>query len=224
MCDYTYRNGERCRLKPLEGSKYCPLHIPFEEGERLLGREELAQIKYFEGVYLYTIRIEEFKAKKPLVFRDSQIGTLFLHSLEVQGITLYDCRIERVILVGGQVETLFIRDSEVFGLNVIGLEFHNSIVVSNSTVRYVMMNSLRFVRQGEGEETNYERRDMLGRIELSDLRKVRKIAFNSSYPLVQKLLEEYGVEEKEVRRKVINVSQLLIRNVEFDWLPDSGEE
>lgn len=28
MCEYTYENGKKCRLKPLEGSKYCALHIP----------------------------------------------------------------------------------------------------------------------------------------------------------------------------------------------------
>lgn len=44
MCEYTYENGKRCRLKPLDGSKYCPLHIPREEGEALYG-EKIRGIK-----------------------------------------------------------------------------------------------------------------------------------------------------------------------------------
>ncbi|NJE79655.1 two pore domain potassium channel family protein, partial [Thermococcus sp. GR4] len=44
MCEYTYESGKRCRLKSLEGSKYCALHISYDEGERLFG-EDIKRIK-----------------------------------------------------------------------------------------------------------------------------------------------------------------------------------
>ncbi|GAB6135391.1 hypothetical protein JCM16307_09400 [Thermococcus prieurii] len=45
MCEYTYSDGSKCCEKPLEGSKYCALHIGFEEGERFFGREKLEELK-----------------------------------------------------------------------------------------------------------------------------------------------------------------------------------
>lgn len=44
MCEYTYPNGQKCKRKPLKGSKYCSLHIPFEEGELLYG-DKIREIK-----------------------------------------------------------------------------------------------------------------------------------------------------------------------------------
>lgn len=44
MCEYIYENGKKCRLKLLEGLKYCVFYIFREEGEVVYG-ERLKEIK-----------------------------------------------------------------------------------------------------------------------------------------------------------------------------------
>ncbi|AFL94702.1 hypothetical protein CL1_0494 [Thermococcus cleftensis] len=229
MCEYTYENGKKCRLKPVEGSKYCPLHIPYDEGERLLG-EEIKRVKeeaflrrlksghtYFEGVYLYDVKIGDFIAEKPIVFKNSHVRAILFDSVRVPGITFYNSAVGRIVVFGSEVGTFTVHGSRVFGLNLLRVRFSNSVYVRNSRVSYVMINSTEHTGGTEEAERDYgERRIATGRIELSGLEGVRRIGINVRYPLMRKILEEHGIKPSESRERAVRASALTIRNVEFD--------
>ncbi|WP_297461487.1 potassium channel family protein [Thermococcus sp.] len=227
MCEYTYENGKKCRLKPVEGSKYCALHIPFEEGEKLLG-ERIKEIKeetfqrrlkqgqtYFEGIYLYETRIKDFKAENPLTFKNSTIKAILLDSVSVPGITFFNSQVGRIILFESDVGTFLLHGSTVFGLNLLRLRFSNSLFIRNSSIRYVMINSVEYSGEGENRDEYGERR-IVGRIELSGLRDVRRIGINVRYPLMRRILEEHGLKPSASPERSVKVSSMVIKEIEFD--------
>ncbi|WP_297536476.1 potassium channel family protein [Thermococcus sp.] len=229
MCEYTYENGQKCRLKPVEGSKYCPLHIPFEEGEKLLG-DKIGEVKaetfqrrlkvgqsYFEGVYLYDAVISEYKTEKILVFKNSQIKNLIIEDSEVKGLVLINSTVDRVILFQSKMEVVLVKNSSVFGLNILRVDFSSNISVRDSSVKYLMLNSTQYV--GENEEESYGGRSAKGLVEFSNLRDVRRIGVNVRYPLLRKILEGHGLTVSEAGRRAVRVHSLVIRNVSFDTAP-----
>ncbi|NPA47189.1 MAG: two pore domain potassium channel family protein [Thermococci archaeon] len=235
MCEFVYSNGRKCRLKPLEGSKYCPLHVPYDEGERIAG-DEIRNIKeetfrrriregqtYYEGVYLYSATVEDLKAAKPLVFKNSHVRELIVINPDLPSITLYGTTVERLIIVGGVVNTIFIKNSRVFGLSLVNVNFRESLHIRDSTVRYLMITGVQYRGEREkeaetGSEEEYgERGPIKGKLEISNLREVRRIGINSDYPLVRRILQENNL--KGIRRRSVRVGQLVMRNVEFDTAP-----
>ncbi len=228
MCEYVYENGQKCRLKPVEGSKYCPLHIPYDEAERLLGekagsiKEEafLRRLKaghtYFEGVYLYDVKISELKTEKPIVFKNSTIKTILFDSINAAGITFYNSQVGRIILFGSEIGTFLLHGSRVFGLNLLRVSFSNSIYIRDSSVRYVMINSTEYVGTGEKSEEEYGEKKALGRIELSNLSDVRRIGINVRYPLMRRILEEHGIKPATSSERSVKVTALVLRDIEFD--------
>ena len=234
MCEYTYENGMKCRLKPLNGSKYCALHIPREEGEALYG-DELKEIKreaferrlksgqsYFEGVDLYDVNIKNYESDKVLVFKNSRISNLILDGSSVKGLILINSKLERVVIFEAKLETILVKNSEVFGLNILRTDFSNHISVRDSRVRYLMINSTQYVSQGEKEKEENVYGDsekVLGTIELSGLTNVRKIGLNLRYPLLREILKEHGISFSERRMRTIRVRGLIIRDVSFDVSP-----
>ncbi|ASJ02620.1 potassium transporter Kef [Thermococcus profundus] len=233
MCEYVYANGKKCRLKPLEGSKFCPLHVPYEEGESLLG-DGIREIKrkkfeerlkagrsYFEGVYLYDAVVKDFNSEKAIVFKNSHVKTLIIEGSTLKGLIVVNSKIERVIIFETKVEMLFFKGSEIFGLNILRVDFTGHISIRDLEVRYLMINSTRYVRDGEGgeEEAYGEKKGIIGTIELSGLKNVRRIGINTRYPLLRKILEEHGVSVSENRERMVRVVSLILRDVSFDVSP-----
>ncbi len=229
MCEYTYENGQKCRLKPLEGSKYCPLHIPYEEGEKLFG-ERIKELKaqkfeerlkagqtYFEGVYLYDVRITGMKLEKPIVFKKSRIKTIIIDSVTTTGITFHDSHVGRIIVFDSEVGTFLLNRSTVFGLNLLRLRFSNAVYVRNSSVRYIMINSTEYTRNGGNREEEYGEKGSTGRMELSGLKDVRRIGINVSYPLLRRILQEHGLNVSTSKRSV-KATTLVLREIDFDRL------
>ncbi|WP_099209265.1 potassium channel family protein [Thermococcus henrietii] len=229
MCEYVYENGKKCRLKPVEGSRYCPLHIPYDEGESLLG-EGIKELKaetfkrrlkvgqsYFEGVYLYDVSIKDYRSERILVFKNSQIKSLVIEDSNFKGLVLLNSTVDRVILFQSKVEVILVKGSTVFGLNVLRVDFSSNISIRDSSVKYLMVNSTQYV--GEREEETYGGKSAKGLIELSNLRDVRRIGINSRYPLLRKILEEHGVNVSEAGRRMVKVRSLVIRDVSFDTAP-----
>ncbi|ALV62874.1 hypothetical protein ADU37_CDS11750 [Thermococcus sp. 2319x1] len=232
MCEYVFENGKKCGTKSLAGSKYCSLHIPLEEGELLYGgkireikekafkRKLERGVRYFEGVQLYEAKISNLTSDKPLIFKNSKIKTLIVENSELKGLSIFNCEIDKVILLASSIATLWVKDSVFFGFNILDIKFENSIYVRNSTVRYLMMNSVHHVEGtsiGEGEYG--EKETVYGRIEFSDLKNVRRIGVNSRYPLLKELLEEHGINLPGMSRKHVKAKIFLIKNVEFDPSP-----
>ncbi|ANF22924.1 potassium channel family protein [Thermococcus piezophilus] len=229
MCEYTYENSRKCRLKALEGSQYCALHIPYEEGERLFG-DEIRRIKeetflkrlksgqtYFEGVYLYEVTISDFRAKKPIVFKNSHVKTLLFDDVSIPGLTFYNSSAGRIVVFGSEVGTLLVHGSRIFGLNILRVKFSNSIYIKDSSVRYFMLNSTEYIGKAEkGEEEYGERKTATGRIELANLRDVRRIGINVRYPLMKRLLEEHGIKISSSAERTVKATALVLRNVQFD--------
>ncbi|MBO8174701.1 MAG: two pore domain potassium channel family protein [Thermococcus sp.] len=233
MCEYVYENGEKCKTKPLQGSQYCSLHIPYEEGELLYG-EKIKEIKkraflkklkrgvtYFEGVYLYDVRISNFKSNQTLVFKNSKIKTLIIDSSEIGGLTIYSSSIERIIIFETTLKTLMIAKSNIFGVNILRLKFSGSLYLKDSGIRYIMMNSFQYVKTEEkpSEEEYGERSKAYGRIELFNINGVRRIGINSRYPLLRQILEEHGIRVTEVSRKHARAEIFVISGVHFDENP-----
>lgn len=233
MCEYTYSNGRKCRLKPIGGSKFCPLHIPYEEGEKLLG-EEIKRVKaekfeerlkagqtYFEGVYLYDVNIKDFTSEKVLVFRNSTIRTLILDGSSVKGFIVVNSTIERAIIFNVKLETLLLKGSGVFGLNILRVDFSSHVSVRDSDVKYLMINSTRYTGgKTEGEEEAYgEKKEIVGAIEIARIRNVRKIGINMRYPLLRKILEEHGISISESHARMVGVRALILKDVSFDVSP-----
>ncbi|WP_456421068.1 potassium channel family protein [Thermococcus sp.] len=229
MCEYTYENGRKCRLKPVEGSKYCPLHIPYEEGERLLG-ENIKLLKdetfnkrikmgqnYYEGVYLYDVTIRDYRSERILVFKNSQIKSLVIEDSAFKGLILLNSTVDRLILFQSRIEVLLVKGSAVFGLNVLRVDFSSNISIRDSSVKYLMLNSTQYV--GEKEEETYGGKSAKGLVEFSNLRDVRRIGINARYPLLRKILEEHGVNVSETGRRTVKVRSLVIRDVSFDTAP-----
>ncbi|NJE75469.1 potassium channel family protein [Thermococcus sp. ES12] len=229
MCEYTYENGKKCRLKPIEGSAYCPLHIPYDEGEKLLG-DEIKRLKeeaflkrlragqtYFEGVYLYDVKVSDFKAEKPIVFKNSHIRTVLFDGVSAPGITFHNSTVGRLVVFESELGAFAVHGSRIFGLNLLRVRFSNSVYIRSSSVRYVMINSTEYTGGGEGDEREYgERRTATGRIELSDLDEVRRIGINVRYPLLRKILEEHGIKPSESRERAVKATALAIRDISFD--------
>jgi len=229
MCEYVYENGKKCRLKPVEGSKYCPLHISYEEGESLLG-ERIKEVKaetfqrrlkvgqsYFEGVYLYDVTVKDYRSERILVFKNSQIKSLVIEDSNFKGLILINSTVDRVILFQSTVEVILVKDSTVFGLNILRVDFSSNVSIRDSSVKYLMINSTQYV--GEKEEETYGGKSAKGLIEFSNLRDVRRIGVNTRYPLLRKILEEHGVNVSEAGRRTVKVRSLVIRNVSFDTAP-----
>ncbi len=227
MCEYTYENGQKCRLKPVEGSKYCPLHIPYDEGERLFG-ERIKKLKaqkfeerlragqtYFEGVYLYDVRITGLTLENPLVFKNSRIRTILVDSVSAPGITFHNSHVGRIIVFESEVGTFLLNRSTVFGLNLLRLRFSNAVYVKNSSVRYIMINSTEYAGGGAEGGGEYGERDSTGRIELSGLRDVRKVGINVRYPLLREILREHGLNPSSSERSV-KANALVLREIDFD--------
>ena len=232
MCEYIFENGEKCKTKALTGSKYCSLHVPLDEGELLYG-ERLKEIKkraferklergirYFEGIQLYEAKISNMTIKNPLVLKNSKIRTLIVENSDLKGLSLFNSEIGRVILVSSSIGTIWIKNSTLYGFNALDIEFENSISIKNSAVRYLMMNSVQqSERRIKGEEEYGEKESIHGRIELSDLKRVRRIGINSRYPLLKEILDEYGVNPSRISKKHVKAKILLIKNIEFDPNP-----
>ncbi len=228
MCEYTFENGRKCRLKPLAGSSYCALHIPFDEGERLFG-EEINRIKeeafqkrlkagqtYFEGVYLYEVKLEEMSLEKPLVFKNSVVRTVLFDNVNLPGITFYGSQVGRLIIFESRFGTLLFSNSGAFGLNIMRSEFSNSIYVKNSSVKYLMVNSTEYVGEGRESEEEYGGGRVLGRIEFSNLKEVRRLGINVRYPLLRRVLEEHGIKPSTTSDRSVKATSLVLRDVEFD--------
>lgn len=234
MCEYIYENGKKCRLKPLEGSKYCVLHIPREEGEVLYG-ERLKEIKkeafekrlkvgqtYFEGVDLYDVAIKDFTAEKVLVFKNSRVTNLIMDASLVRGgLIMINSKVERVVIFESSLETILIKNSSIFGLNILRTEFSSHISIRDSEVKYLMINSTRYRPKEEvGEEKAYgETERIVGNIEISSLTGVRRIGINTRYPLLREILREHGVNVSESRERSVRARNLIIRDVSFDVSP-----
>jgi len=233
MCEYVYENGQKCRTKPLKGSNFCSLHIPYDEGELLYG-EKIKEIKkkaflkkirrgitYFEGVYLYDVRISDLKSEQTIVFKNSKIKTLIIDNSDIGGLTIYGSSIERVIILETSLKTLMVAKSTIFGVNVLRINFSGSLYLKNSEIRYIMMNSFRYVRGKEipSEEEYGERSKAYGRIELTNLSGVRRIGINSRYPLLKRILEEHGIKINETSRKHAKAEILVLSGVHFDENP-----
>ncbi|ALM76511.1 hypothetical protein TBCH5v1_2622 [Thermococcus barophilus] len=233
MCEYVYENGQKCRTKPLKGSNFCSLHIPYEEGELLYG-EKIKEIKkkaflkkirrgitYFEGVYLYDVRISDLKIEQTIVFKNSKIKTLIVDSSEIGGLTIYGSSIERIIIVKTTLKTLMITRSNIFGFNALEVNFSGSIYLKNSEIRYIMMNSFHYTKGEEkpSEEEYGERSKAYGRVELTNLSGVRRIGINSRYPLLRQILEEHGIKVSDISRKHAKAEILAISGVQFDENP-----
>jgi len=235
MCEFVYSNGRKCRLKPLEGSKYCPLHVPYDEGERIAG-DEIRNVKeetfkrrvkegqlYFEGVYLYDATVEDLKAAKPLVFKNSHVRKLVIINPDLPSVTLYGTTVERLIIIGGSLSTIFVRNSRVFGLSVVNVDFRDSIHIRDSIVRYLMITGVQHKgeKEHEGSEEEYgEKGPIRGKLEISNLREVRRIGINSDYPLVRRILREENINTNgQIRKRSVRVGQLVIRGIEFDRAP-----
>ncbi len=232
MCEFRYSNGQKCRLKPVEGSKYCPLHISYEEGERIAG-ERIKELKattfqrrikegqlYYEGVYLYDTTVGDLRAAKPLVFKNSHLRELVIINPELPSITLYGTTVERLVIVGGTLNTIFIKNSRIFGLSIVNVDFTESVHIRDSIVRYLMLTGVQHRPSEKTEEEEYgEKGPVKGKLEISNLREVRKIAINSDYPLIKRILSEKKLEENSVRRRTVRVGRLVIRDVKFDMAP-----
>jgi len=131
MCEYEYSNGVKCSEDPLKNSRYCALHISFEEGERLLGRKRLEELKLnavvkklqnkdlnLEGVYLYRL---------PIMWE--VLNALEIEDIE-EDINLSFSKIGEVIIRGSKnrplkFKNLFIHGAEISGLYVTSAEFQN---------------------------------------------------------------------------------------------------
>ena len=229
MCEYVYENGKKCRLKPLEGSKYCPLHVPYEEGEALLG-ERIREVKedtflrrlkvgqsYFEGVYLYDVTIRDYRSERVLVLKNSQVKSLIIEDSSFKGLILLNSTVDRLIIFQANVEFLLVKDSVVYGLNVLRVDFSSHIAVKNSSVKYLMVNSTQYT--GSEEEEAYGERSARGVVELSGLRDVRRIGINARYPLLRKIFEEHGLNISDCGRRTVRVKSLVIKDVSFDTAP-----
>jgi len=229
MCEYTYENGKRCRLKPVEGSKYCPLHIPYEEGESLLG-DKIKDLKaetfnrrlkvgqsYFEGVYLYDINIKDYRSERILVFKNSQIKSLVIEGSNFKGLILLNSTVDRLILFQSHIEVLLVKGSTILGLNILRVDFSSNISIKDSSVKYIMINSTQYV--GGVEEETYGGKSARGLIELSNVRDVRRIGVNTRYPLLRRILEEHGVNVSEAGKRTVKVRSLVVRDVSFDTAP-----
>ncbi|WP_048149837.1 potassium channel family protein [Palaeococcus ferrophilus] len=223
MCEYAYRNGRKCRKRPLEGSKFCPLHIPYEEGEALFG-EKIREIKreaflkelkrgrrYFEGVYLYDVELEELEGKT-LVFRNSHIEDLRVREASIKGITIYDSTLRSLTLIKSELDTVFIRNSTIFAVNLLEVGFSGNIMVRDSEIKYVMMNAFEFKQKSRERAEEYGE-NVRGRVELSRVSGLRKVAINSKYPLLKELT---GGEELKRRSKA---TALLMSGLEFEESP-----
>ncbi|MDI3476287.1 MAG: hypothetical protein PWQ79_1939 [Thermococcaceae archaeon] len=233
MCEYTYENGKKCRLKPLEGSKYCALHIPREEGEALYG-EKIKEIKreaferrlktgqtYFEGVDLYDVAIKDYTNEKFLVFKNSTITNLITDASTVKGIILINSKIERVVIFESTLETVLVKNSTIFGLNILRTEFSSHIAIRESEVKYLMINSTRYTpKEEKGEDKAYgETERIVGNIEISNLTGVRRIGINTRYPLLREILKEHGINVSESKERSVRARNLIIRDVSFDVSP-----
>jgi hypothetical protein len=233
MCEYTYENGKKCRLKPLDGSKYCALHIPREEGEALYG-EKLREIKsraferrlksgqtYFEGVDLYDVTITEYTTEGVLVFKNSKISNLILDNSSIRGLILINSRLERVVIFETELETILVKGSTIFGMNILRTDFSSHISIRDSEVRYLMINSTQYkAREENGEEKAYgETERVIGTIEVSNLTGVRRIGINTHYPLLREILKEHGVNISESKRRSVRARNLIIRDISFDMSP-----
>jgi len=146
MCEYTYSNGVKCQEKPLENSKYCALHISFKEGEKLLGREKLKELKLnavaeklkkndfnFEGAYLYQL---------PITWEI--LDAIGMESLDGD-INLSFSKIWEVIIRGSEnrplkFKNLFIYGAEIFGLYISGAEFQD--IYTTSPILYEKMKEM----------------------------------------------------------------------------------
>jgi len=129
--------------------------------------------------------------------------------------------IERVIIFDTRLEVLLFKDSKIFGLNVLRVDFGGHISVRNSDVKYLMINSTRYMgREEEGEEAAYgEKREISGLIEISGLKNVRRIGINTRYPLLRKILMEHGLNVSESKERIVRARELVLRDVSFDTAP-----
>ncbi|CAB49417.1 potassium channel family protein [Pyrococcus abyssi] len=232
MCEYTYSNGKKCRRKPLKGSKYCSLHIPFEEGELLYG-EKIKYIKrraferalergirHFEGVQLYDVVILNKEFDYPIIFKNSRIKRIIIASSRLKSLTLIETVVDYLIVADSQVDFLYINGGSAYGISICSVSFSSSILIRNSSVRYVMINSTEFVpKEVTAEEEFGEKGRMAGRIELSNLKDVRRIALNSKYPLISKIAGELGIKLPLDKKRPVKVHALNITGVNFDESP-----
>jgi|GEM_PF-687319 hypothetical protein len=236
MCEYVFKNGKKCRDAPLEGSKYCALHISFEKGERLFGREELKKLKeeafkkkiekgwlYFEGVYLYEAKISNAKFKKNIIFNKSKILTLNIEKSEIDGnIICININSERVVIIDTKVKNIVIRNSEIFGLNIVKLSFYENVLLYNNQIRYIMLNDFHFegrIPKTEERESYSEREYQLGKVEIKNLSNLRRIAVNSKYPYLDTLLQQENIKYSEITRKKSKANLFALSGIKFDESP-----
>ncbi|AFK23134.1 potassium channel family protein [Pyrococcus sp. ST04] len=231
MCEYVYSSGKKCRRKPLKGSKYCSLHIPFEEGELLYG-DKIREIKRraferalergvrtFEGVQLYDVIILEKKIDHPVIFRNSKIKRIIIGKSELASLTIINSEVDSIAIIDSTVDFLYLNGLSGYGVSICSTKFSSSILVRNSNVRYVMINSTEYYpKEVTAEEEFGEAGRMAGRIELSNLSGVRRIALNSRYPLIERLRQELGIEF-ESKKRPVKAHILHIANISFDESP-----
>jgi len=232
VCEYTYSNGKKCRRKPLKGSKYCSLHIPFEEGELLYGdrikyikkrafeRALERGIRNFEGVKLYDVIIVGKEINEALIFRNSIIKRLVIVTSKIKSLSLIDTTIDTLVIVNSEVDFFYVNGGSIYGVSICSVKFSSSILFRDSSIRYVMINSTEFSpKEVTTEEEFGEKVRIAGRIELANLKDVRRIALNSKYPLMAKIMEEFGIKLSLDRKKPVRVHTLTITGVEFDESP-----
>ncbi|MFA4668618.1 ion channel [Pyrococcus kukulkanii] len=231
MCEYVYSSGKKCRRKALKGSKYCSLHIPFEEGELLYG-EKIKEIKrrafekalergvrHFEGVQLYDVVIIEKELKEALIFRNSKIKRLIIGKSKLKNLTLINSEVDSLVIVESTIDFLYVTGVNSYGISICSVDFRSSILIRDSSVKYVMINSTEFrPEEVTAEEEFGELGRMAGRIEISNLSGVRRIAVNSRYPLIERLSKELGLQFNVTKRPV-RAHILYLGAIRFDESP-----
>jgi len=232
VCEYTYPNGQKCKRKPLKGSKYCSLHIPFEEGELLYGDKirEIKKrafertlergVKTFEGVKLYDVVILSKKIENPIIFKNSEIKRLIIGNSQLSSLTIINSKVDSIILANSKISSLYINKVDGYGVSICSAEFTSAILIRNSEIKYILINSTRYERKEvTAEETFGEAGRIAGRIEISNIKGVRRIAINSRYPLLEIIEKELGVKFDTKKKEYVRASILNIRNIGFDENP-----
>ncbi len=145
MCDYPFEDGTKCKEPPLLGSKFCALHIPIEEGEKLFGEEhknKLRELKAevvkrkikrgdfnFEGANLYDLKISEFLETSP-------------HNTELIGVDIFSKLVLKDAKIMGDVIILDknLRKGAIFE----NAEIKGSIKFNSKSERKCICNMLSF--------------------------------------------------------------------------------
>jgi len=99
MCEYVFRNGEKCPEEPFEGSKYCILHIELPEDESSHEFERIRRLKEekvrakvgkgdfnFEGARLCEVDFSGMEIEGDVNFKDAVVrGNVSFYKAKIEG-------------------------------------------------------------------------------------------------------------------------------------------